>query len=130
MSDIKADETIFEVDILTKYLVGKKIRNEKIYAIYKHLTDGQINDRATSMAFKYPGLLPFLDAGLVFAKTSSDLRRRIHIVFSSLESTPQYAELFMPQKVGFFGTLLLILVGIRGVFRAIVGLVILKALRI
>jgi len=123
------NKTIAEVDILTRYLINKNVGNEKIYTIYQHLTDGSVDDKITSLAFRRPWLIPFLDAGLVFAKSRSDLRRRIHIVFSLLESTPQYAELFMPQKVGFFGTLSLILVGVRGVFRAVIGLIIVKVIR-
>ncbi len=124
------NKIVSEVDILTKYLINKQVKNERIYTIYQHMTDGRIGDKATTLAFRHPRLIPFLDAGLIFTKSPSELRRRIHIVFSTLESTPEYADLFMPQRVSVLGVLLLILVGIRGVFRAIIGLIIVKVLRV
>ena len=124
------NQTKAEVDVLTEYLIHKNVSDEKIYAVYEHLTKGHPSDKATTLAFQHPILLPFLDAGFVFVKSNSDLRRRIHIVFATLESTPQYAHLFMAEKVGFFGVLRLGLIGVRGVLRALVGVVLVKALRV
>jgi hypothetical protein len=120
-----------QVDVLSKYLLGTSVKHAWVYDVYAQVCKQQVSNEAiVDFAFRYPSLLPFLDAGLVFIRPNSELRRRIHIVFAALESTPEHAQKFMPEKVSFLQFLSLIGVGIRAVFRAIVGIVIIKVVQL
>ena len=120
-----------QVEVLTKYLLGTTIKDARIDATYAHACQQTVQyEKIVDYAFKHPSLLPFLDAGLVFLRPNSELRRRIHVVFAALESTPEHAKQFMPEKVSFVDFLQLMLVGIRAVLRAIIGVIIIKVVRL
>jgi len=120
-----------QVEVLSRYLLGTSTNAEWIYTIYaescQHNTP---TEKVVALAFRHPRLLPFLDGGLIFIRPNSELRRRIHIIFAALESTPEHAAQFLPQKVSFVQLLALIGVGIRGVFRALIGIIIIKVGRL
>ena len=118
-----------QADILTVYLTKQPVAEENIYDLYKEIasqTKSTNEDRLFNFAFKYPRLIPALDAGLVFVRPTSELRRRIYVIFSILESHPQYADVFLPQKFTFLQTVGVFAVGVRAIARAVLGIVIIK----
>jgi len=120
--------TASEVDIITEYLLNKHISDRHVYDLYDTIlasSPGK-DERIVRVAFSHPRLLPFLDAALVFVRPHSELRRRIHIVFSILETSPAYSNEFISEKVTFFGFLALIGVGLRGIYRLLIGLIIVR----
>ena len=120
-----------QVDVLSRYLLGAPIKDAWIYSLYAQACQEPASQETiVDFAFRYPSLLPYLDAGLVVLRPNSELRRRIHIIFAALESTPEHARKFMPERVSFFHFLWLIGVGVRAIFRAIVGVVIIKVTRL
>lgn len=75
---------------------------------------------------KYPALLAPIDAGLALVKPHSEVRRRIYVMFSILEASPYYHEYFLPKRHSPWFLAVVVLVGIRGMLRAIAGIFIIK----
>jgi len=125
---MKRPNSKVQADILASYLLGRPIKDPYIYDIYEELLKEARGDeeRLVDFAFSHPVALPYLDAGLVFLRPESELRRRIYVMFSVLESSREYADLFLPQRITPVRLIGIFLVGIRAVFRAIIGIVLIK----
>ena len=118
-----------QTDILVLYLTGRSVSDPIIYELYEHAVEGLTNDKEgklLKLAFNRPFIIPYLDGGLVFIRSTSELRRRIYIIFSILESSPDYSDLFIPKKYTLTGTILIGLSCIRAALRAAIGIVIIK----
>lgn len=119
-----------QVDQLVNYLVNLPVKNKKIYELYQLAvvnSTKQRDEKIINFAFRHTRLIPFLDAGLVFVRPYSELRRRIYITFAIIESMPEYADHFLPKKTSFMS---IIIPSIRAVLRAIVGFAIIKVGRL
>ena len=130
MSDLDLNR---QADILTGYLIQRSIGNDAVYDLYRTVVTEKKQQDETKLinfAFRHPSLIPFLDAGLVFVRPESELRRRIYIIFATLESMPEYSGLFLPEKTGLQGLILVVGSGIRAVFRAAMGVILLKVARL
>jgi len=129
---IAADNSDTQVEALVKYLTGLPVTNTKIYEIYAATLNENIvpTEKLTRIAFKHTWLIPFFDGALVFLHPHADLRRRIYVMFAILESTPEYSDGFLPAKTSFGDFVGLIGTGFRAVFRAAVGIVIIKVGRL
>lgn len=115
-----------QADILVTYLTRSTINDRVIYELYEQSVDrssGHSEQKILSFAFSHPAFLPLLDAGLVFLRPSSELRRRIYIMFAILEAHPDYATLFLPNKYSIRDLVLLPLIGLRAVCRAAGGVI-------
>lgn len=118
-----------QTDILVLYLTGRSVSDPIIYELYEHAVGGLTSDKESKLlelAFTRPFIIPYLDGGLVFIRSTSELRQRIYIIFSILESSPDYTDLFISKKYTLTDTLLTGLSCIRAAFRAAVGIVIIK----
>lgn len=51
-------------------------------------------------------------------------------MFAILESMPEYSSYFLPEKVGFSGLLQVVGAGIRSIFRAVIGITLIKVGRL
>lgn len=123
-----------QADILANYLLKRPVTEPVVYRLYETSianTPGPVKEkRLIAFAFSHPVAIPFLDAGLVFIRPTSELRRRIYIMFSILEASPHHAELFLPGNHRFFEVVSVLASGIRAVFRALVGIIIIKVVRL
>jgi hypothetical protein len=77
---------------------------------------------------RHPRALGFVDAGLTLVDSASELRHRIYIMFSILESSPHYHDRFLPIRRGWwyptaFGAIIII-----GVTRMIMGTILVKVI--
>lgn len=118
-----------QTDILVLYLTGRTVSDPIIYELYEYALEGLTSDeegKLLRLAFTRPFIIPYLDGGLVFIRSTSELRRRIYIIFSILESSPDYTDLFIPKKYTPTDTILIGLSCIRAALRAAVGIVIVK----
>ena len=129
---IAADNSNTQVEVLVTYLTGLPVSNTNIHDIYTATLGDDIipTEKLTRLAFRHTWLIPFFDGALVFLRPHADLRRRIYIMFAILESTPEYSREFLPTKTSFGDFLGLVGTGFRAVFRAAVGIVIIKAGRL
>jgi hypothetical protein len=78
-------------------------------------------------SLKHAWLLGCIDGGLVFVKPHSEVRRRIYTMLSILETTPDFAQSFLPTKRSWPYVFVVGWAGIHGVARAAVGVFIVKA---
>ena len=128
------ENTKHQADILTRYLVGRPVQSQTLYSLYEkslaNSSQSNTESKLVNFSFSHPRFIPFIDAGLVFLRPTSEMRRRIYIVFSVLESTPEYADFFLPKKHTIVDFLIVFGTGIRAVFRAIIGIIIIKVARL
>lgn len=60
---------------------------------------GVLSDPVGDAATARPVLLPFLDAAAGLLAPASALRRRLLVIAAVLETSPEFADLFLPQTV-------------------------------
>lgn len=124
-----------QATILARYLSCEINPKSKVFELYRDALSGpgstsENETRLISIAFRHPWLIPYLDSGLVFLRPYSELRRRIFAMFAILESTTENSDKFLAKRLGFFGVVRVVCVGIRDVLRTIAGIVIIKAGRL
>lgn len=122
-----------QVKILAAHITKQAVTDKYIYSLYTNLVASNNKgreERLIAFAFSHPRLIPALDAGLVFIRPTSELRRRCYILFSLLEAHPQYADSFLSEKLNFAQTLGVFAYGARAAFRVIAGIVIIKVGRL
>ena len=69
-----------QTDILVLYLTGRTVSDPIIYELYEYALEGLTSDeegKLLRLAFTRPFIIPYLDGGLVFIRSTSELRRRI-----------------------------------------------------
>lgn len=123
------DRLAAEARVLGKYLIGEEI-NERAATLYldahrKVNFDLDEKDRLLlDLILKRRFLAGCVDGGLALLKKRSNLRKKIYYLFAILESMPEYAEHFMgAKKTPFRSAVEIAWFGVRGVFRACVGVV-------
>ena len=123
-----------EADIISRYLIGKSAspsaRQLYAEAVSSWNTDAKTESRLLKLAFGYPFLIGALDAGLVFCAPQSVLRRRIFVMFAVLEASPDYWDFFLPKKRSLGYLFVIGLSGLRAIYRAIFGVLLIKSLRL
>lgn len=121
-------DTAKEAKVLGKYLISKEVNNQTV-ALYEKAVVLRDFKRTTkdkkieAFAVKFPFLLGFIDGGLALVFKSAVLRKKIFIMLAVLETIPEYSNKFLIEKTSFT---ILILNGIRGVYRGLVGVLLIK----
>ena len=83
------------------------------------------DEKILRFALKHPRLLGVLDAGLAFEQPGSELRRRIYIMFTVLETQPQYAHLFLSKQTHLYVFSIPYLV-FNACIKSIIGMIVLR----
>lgn len=117
--------------LFTRYLINKPANSRvtKVYVHALHNNPPAIEDydnKLIALVMKQPRLLSMIDAGLPFVRPYSELRRRIYLMLSILESDPEYSEDFLPKQRGLSYILTIGFSGIFALTKAIFGVVFLK----
>jgi hypothetical protein len=126
------DELSREARIFSNYLLHKN-PSEAATALYikaMQANPGKLDDSEAKLlefALKHAWLLSCIDGGLVFIKPHSEVRRRIYTMLSILETTPDFAQDFLPKQRAWWYAFVVGWAGVRGVVRAAVGVFIVKA---
>lgn len=119
-----------EALILGRYLVHSNISIELQERYEQALKFSPIfEDKSTHFfekALKNKWLIPYFDAGFALTNPNCMFRKKIFLMLALLEATPDYCSHFIQKKATIFDYLTFILVGIRSVFRAVFGLLLLK----
>lgn len=125
--------TSSEAYIFGRYLL-KTTPSTDIQALYEKAIANNVGDAdAIDSALlhflsKRPYMVAYIDAGLAFTKPNSEVRRRLYVMFSILEASPLYHDLFLPKRRSASYLFVVIGVAIRSIFRALVGIIIIKAI--
>jgi hypothetical protein len=116
-----------EATILSRYLVKNRPSSTQLELYKKAALRIDTGDAKTLLAaLRHPMLLPCLDAHDALFRSSSQLRQRLYLMFSILEASPDFTELFLPRKRSVWYVLAVAGYGIRGVFRLITGTILVK----
>lgn len=83
--------------------------------------------RLLTLSLRHSWCLPFVEAGLVLVKPSSEIRRRIYVMLGVLECQPDYHAYFLPQGRSWWYAFSIIYSLIKSWLKTILGIVLLKA---
>ncbi len=116
-----------------KYILGKEIDAETIdfYANsfkVSPIEGTEKEERLVSACNMSPWKIAFYDAALSLKDPEHLLKRKLLLMFAILETRTEYADSFLGREFSKFYLIKIGLVGARGVFRAVVGFIILPKL--
>ncbi|MGL5890962.1 MAG: hypothetical protein ACRC3B_13830 [Bacteroidia bacterium] len=121
-----------EADVFGRYLLGGKMPDSKSIELYlkaaamrKYETASAREQKILALALRHPWLVGLLDSALALSNSESLLRQKLLLMSAILETRPQYAHLFLPQRRSFFYLFYVGLVGVRAVAKAVAGKVLL-----
>lgn len=132
MSDVNSEELTHEARTFSNYLLHKVPSGAavELYVKAMQANPGKLDEgeaKLLKFSLKHAWLLSCIDGGLVFIKPHSEVRRRIYTMLSILETTPDFAQDFLPTQRSWSYVFVVGWAGIRGVARAAVGVFIVKA---
>ncbi len=117
-----------EAALFSKYLIGHA-PSQAHTTLYERGVSKLASSASSGTYFtvlRHPSLLPYLDAYDAFFRPASPLRQRLYLMFAILEASPDHTELFLPQKRSLWYLLMILAHGARGVYRLIVGTILVK----
>ena len=116
-----------EAEVFGKYLLGAKPGEGSVSlyddAIAKLKVDPSStkDTRAINFVLKNPSCIGFVDASHALFNSRSLLRKKLHIMFAILETQPEYAHLFLPEKRKHNSFIYALWVGTSAVAKALIG---------
>ncbi len=84
------------------------------------------DEKLLRFILRHPKLVGYIDAGLALLKPHSEVRRRLYAMFAILEATPHHTQLFLGVERSWTYGFVVVGVGIRAVWRALIGVCIVK----
>jgi hypothetical protein len=129
-----SDETLRrEADIFGHYLV-KRAPHEVAISLYINALEvrphvmSEREHKHLAFVRRHPWALGFIDAGLAMVDSTSEIRRRIYIMFSILESTPHHLDRFLPTRRKWWYSFAIGTTGVVGVCKAMIGSMLVKVI--
>ncbi len=119
-----------EAKVFGKYILEKEINSSTVEQyVQSFVASPVLIDKNEQLLIdkcvKKNWLLPFYDAALSLKKTNHLLKHKLLRMFAILETRPEYSDSFLGKDFPKAYILRIGYVGIRGVFRAIIGLILL-----
>lgn len=71
-----------------------------------------------------------IDAALALTEPSNNVRRKLYTMLAILEASPDYTSFFLSKNYSKLYIFRLVAVGVRAVFRALIGLIIIYSIKI
>jgi hypothetical protein len=130
MRDVLLDKRR-QSEIISRYII-RRSPSELAVDLYHHATSDDLasvslaDKKLLRFVFTYPFLIGAVDGALAWVKPHSEVRRRIYLMFSILETQPEYAQLFLSQKRSPFYWLYMALVGMSAAIKLLIGLILVK----
>jgi len=120
-----------EARLITKYLLSTQVKKEEeaLYANAMHVLDLKFSNYENALAhqmFQSSFKMSCIDAGLALKDPTNPVRRKIFTMLAILEASPRYTNYFLSKNFSFFYYFILFLVGVRAVFRALLGMLMIK----
>jgi hypothetical protein len=117
--------------LFSRYLISRTpvIKVEELYIHAMRAASQHVSARDRRLlAFiaRHPWAVGFVDAGLSIVDPDSEVRRRIYVTLSILETMPNYADAFLPKERSFWYIGALLYTAMRGVLRSAVGVLLVK----
>jgi len=120
-----------EADRIALYLVGRPA-GERERIIYSQAMDRlslrmtEAEARLWSSMLRSRRRMARVDAGLALLRPTSVLRRKLLLMLAILETSPEFADSFLPGRCPPFKALGVAGAAVRGAFRGIAGVVLVK----
>lgn len=117
-----------EAIIFTHYLIRNTPTQAHI-ALYTRALSSNTrpsSEKSFIAALQHPTLLPYLDAHDALFRPTSELRKRLYLMFSILEASPDFTDMFLPKKAPFWYIFILAGYGIRSTWRIVIGTLLVK----
>lgn len=132
MSSLAYPDLEREAKIFGRYLIGEEIGEAAIH-LYReaHRTNPFELDekevRLLKIIYRRPGFTGLIDGGLALQKKDSTIRKKIFFMLAILETFPDYARHYLfPEPASASNVFEFFLFGVRGVFRMILGYLVVK----
>jgi nucleoside-diphosphate-sugar epimerase len=87
-------------------------------------------ERLWRIVERYPNALRMIDSGLAFIKPQGGIRRKLYTMLAILEASPQHHDHFLPKTCTMLQRFKLILIGLRAAVSALLGLMLIKVLKV
>lgn len=121
-----------EAIVLGRYLVFETIPFELQERYYLGLKYSNIQEDESlkyfEKALKNPWMLPYFDAAYALTKPNCLFRKRIFLMLAIVEACPDFCHLFLQKDARIIDFFKFVAVGIRSIYRAFFGLILLKLL--
>ena len=125
---------ILEAEQITNYLLSVPVqeseRNKYVDAMQKlNIQFSEYENALWKSMMKSKWRMASIDAGLAFKEPNNQARRKLFTMLAILEASPSYTSYFLSKNYSFFYIFNLGLVGIRAVWRAMIGILIVKNIK-
>lgn len=122
---------IHEAEQITNYLLSVPVQESEKnkYADAMQQLNIQFSDYETALwnsMMKSKWRMASIDAGLALKEPNNQVRRKLFTMLAILEASPNYTSYFLSRNYSFFYIFKLGVVGIRAMWRAMIGVVIVK----
>ena len=117
--------------VFGRYILGRQ-PSAQVIALYKAAmaanqgSQERREQKIVMFAQEHPWSIGLLDSGLALTEPHAELRRRLYVMFSILESMPQYHDYFLPKKRSPWFSVAIVGAGIRGVCKAALGVLLVR----
>jgi hypothetical protein len=123
-----------EAEIFGRYIIGVKVNKNTIEQYVNSFEASPMiiaekEQLLIDKCVKNKRLLPYYDGALSLKNQNHLLKQKLLRMFAILETRPEYSDKFLGKEFPKGYIFKIGLVGIRGVFRAIIGLIILPRTR-
>lgn len=119
-----------EAEIFGKYIIKESINDIAVSRYIqgvKKLNYVQ-EDAYIEKIIKWPFLLPYVDAGFALTDKKHLLQKKLLLMFSVLETMPEYSSKFLSKHHSFFYIFVIFFIGFKGVIKALLGIILNKIL--
>lgn len=125
---------IYEAEQIGHYLLSIPIQDSEknTYADAIQKLNIQFSDFEKALwnsMLKSKWKMACIDAGLALKDPNNNARRKLFTMLAILEASPNYTEYFLSRNFSFFYLFKIGAVGVRAVFRAMVGLLIVNSIK-
>jgi len=119
-----------EAEVFGKYIIKEQINDVAISRYTEGVKKLNYNkkNRHIDKVIKWPFLLPYVDAGFALTDKKHLLQKKLLLMFSILETMPEYSSKFLSKPHSFFYIFIIFLIGFKGVIKALLGLILNKIL--
>ncbi len=126
--------SIFEAEQISNYLLSIPIQDSEKYTYADAMQKLNIQFSNYEQALwcnmlKGKERMAFIDAALAFKEPNNNARRKIFTMLAILEASPNYTSYFLSRNFSFFYLFKIGAIGIRAIFRAMIGIFIINSIK-
>lgn len=123
------DTAKLEAQAFARYLV-KKPPTAGVIKLYERGARRNKPEKSDAKLLAFvrsnPRMTGLIDAGLVFYRPHSEVRRRIYVMLAVLEASPEYHDDFLPKRRTPFYVFFVAFSGLRAIVKSLCGLALVK----